>query len=308
MIDKYFLNSDHQSLVVITPSKTAAKEEADKVAAELARYKQSLSPEALQQLVQSTKKLMERQAAEDRPEDLRKLPMLSLADIDKKAERLPSSETEIDGVKTLFHEMATNKIAYLNLYFDASAVPENHLPYLALLEETLGKVDTQKYKYGDLVNAINIQTGGIDFENHTFADKDHDDRYQPKFAVHAKVLMDKLPQSFELIHEILFNSRFDDQSRIKEIIKEVKSRLEMIFNQNGQSVVVRRLGSYFSAASRYSEQLGGLGFYHFICDLDKNLADRFAGITQILSELTDHLFAKNRLVISVTGDQANSIA
>lgn len=304
LIDKYLLNSDHQSFVMIRPSKTVAKEEADKVAAELSRHKQSLSPEALQQLVQSTKKLMERQSAEDSPEDLRKLPLLSLTDIDKKAERLPSAETEIAGVKTLFHEIATNKIAYINLYFDASAVPESHLPYLALLEETLGKVDTQKYKYGDLDSAINIQTGGISFENHTFSDKDRDDLYQPKFAVHVKVLADKLPESFELIHEILFHSRFDNQSRLREIIKEIKSRLEMIFNQNGQSVVVRRLGSYFSAASRYSEQLGGLSLYHFISDLDKNLNERFADLTRILFELTEHLFAENHLVISVTGDQA----
>ncbi|RYL94292.1 insulinase family protein [Sporolactobacillus sp. THM7-4] len=303
LIKNYLLDSDHQTLVMIKPSKTIADEESEKIAERLSRFKQSLNAEELSRLVESTQKLKERQASEDRPEDLRKLPMLSIEDIDKKAEQLPLTETNIGDVKTLFHELSTNKIAYISLYFDASSIPSDQIPYLALLEEVMGKVDTEKYKYSDLVNEINIQTGGIDFENDTFSDKENDDRYQPKFAVRVKTLVSKLPESLNLIDEILNRSKFDSESRIKEIIKEIKSRLEMSFNQNGQSVVLRRLGSYMSQASQYTEQLKGLGFYRFIGELDKNLADRFNETAQILKRITDQLFIKEGLTVSVTGDE-----
>ncbi|RYM04767.1 insulinase family protein [Sporolactobacillus sp. THM7-7] len=304
LIEKYLLHSYHQSLVIIKPSQTMAKEESTKVAEHLSQYKQSLSKEALNELVESTKKLKKRQTAEDRPEDLKKLPILSLKDIEKKAEELPLTETAINGVKTLFHDLETNKIAYISLYFDASSVSEDRIPYLALLEEALGKVDTEKYKYGDLVSEINIQTGGVVFDNQTFVDKEDNRNYAPRFSVRAKILQNKLPGAFALLHDILFGSHFDDQTRLKEIIKEIKSRLEMSFNQNGQSVASRRLASYFSPSARYNEHLKGLGFYQFICELDKNLAVRFEEVRKTLSELTEQLFNRDNLIASVTGDQA----
>ncbi|GGL51560.1 insulinase family protein [Sporolactobacillus putidus] len=303
LIEKYLLNSRHQSFVTIRPSRTLAEEEASQTAEKLADYKKSLSKEALDQLVTETKNLKERQSSKDQPEDLRKIPLLSLNDVDKKAEEIPRSETEIDGVKTLFHDLATNKIAYVSLYFDASGVPEAYIPYLSLLQETLGKVDTDKYTYSDLVSEINIQTGGVGFDNQSFADKESDEIYKPRFAVRTKILTDKLPEAFDLLHEILFHSRFDNPSRLKEIIKEMKSRLEMAFNQGGQSVAARRLASYFSRVARYREQLKGLRFYQFICELDKDLDGRFDEIHGALAELAGQLFTEDRLVVSITGDQ-----
>lgn len=303
LIEKYLLNSRHQSFVTIRPSQTLAEEEARQIAGKLADYKQSLDGDALDRLVDSTKKLKERQSSQDRPEDLKKIPLLSLGDVDRKAEEIPRSETEIDGIKTLFHDLMTNKITYVSLYFDASAVPKVHIPYLTLLQEVLGKVDTQKYKYSDLVSEINIQTGGIGFDNQAFADKESDEIYKPRFVVRAKILADKLPEAFDLLHEILLHSRFDNPVRLKEIIKEMKSRLEMVFNQGGQSVAARRLASYFSRVARYREQLKGLSFYQFICGLDKNPDGHFAEIRETLGALASQLFTKDQLVVSITGDQ-----
>ncbi|MET1249282.1 insulinase family protein [Sporolactobacillus sp. STCC-11] len=304
LIEKYLLNSNHQTFVTIAPSKTIADKEAKFVETKLADVKKSLSAEGVQQIIEETKKLKERQSGADKPEDLRKIPTLSVADVEKKAEELPLKEVTIDSVKALHHDLETNKIAYVSLYFDASAVSADQISALTLLQEILGKVDTENYAYSDLVSAINSQTGGIDFDNQTYSDKSDDDTYAPKFSAKTKVLQDKLPQAFALIHEIIYHSKFDNASRIREIVKEIKSRVEMSFNQNGQSVVVRRLGSYFSQAAAYSEKLRGLDFYRFISDLDKNWDARFNELSGTLSALAKLLFNKESLVASITGDAA----
>ncbi|MFT8310098.1 MAG: insulinase family protein [Sporolactobacillus sp.] len=302
LIEKYLINSNHQTFVTIAPSKTIAEKEAKKVEAALADAKQKLDAEGVQQIIDETKKLKERQSSADSPEDLRKIPTLVLSDVERKAEDLPLKETAIDDVKTLYHDLESNKIAYVNLYFDATAVPADQISCLTLLQEVLGKVDTEKYAYSDLVSEINIQTGGIDFDNQTFSDKSDDDAYAPKFSVKTKVLVEKLPQAFALIHEILYHSKFDDAARIREIVKEIKSRVEMSFNQNGQSVVVRRLGSYFSQAAAYSEKLRGLDFYQFISDLDKNWDARIDQLSDTFASLAKQLFTKTALTASVTGN------
>jgi len=302
LIEKYLINSNHQTFVTIAPSKTIAEKEAKKVEAALADAKQKLDAEGVQQIIDETKKLKERQSSADTPEDLRKIPTLALSDVERKAEDLPLKETAIDDVKTLYHDLESNKIAYVNLYFDATAVPADQISCLTLLQEVLGKVDTEKYAYSDLVSEINIQTGGIDFDNQTFSDKSDDDAYAPKFSVKTKVLVEKLPQAFALIHEILYHSKFDNAARIREIVKEIKSRVEMSFNQNGQSVVVRRLGSYFSQAAAYSEKLRGLDFYQFISDLDKNWDARIDQLSDTFASLAKQLFTKTALTASVTGN------
>ncbi|WP_100486216.1 insulinase family protein [Sporolactobacillus pectinivorans] len=303
LIEKYLLNSDHESLVVVKPSKTLADEEARTVAEKLAKFKQSLDSESLNQLVTSTKKLQERQASEDRSEDLRTIPLLSLDDIDKKTEELPLSEIDLDGAKTLYHELPTNKIAYLSLYFDTAALAEDQIPWIALLKELLGKIDTAKYSYESLVNEVNIQTGDVHFETNVISDKDNDDVYTTQFSVKAKILQDKLPAAFDLIHEILYNSRFDNKERLKAIIKEIKSRMEIAFNQSGQSVAVRRVGAYFSKSAAYKERLRGLTFYQFIRSLDQNFDESYAKAADTLRALTGALFSKDRLVIGLTGDR-----
>lgn len=303
LIDKYLLKSRHMSLVVVKPSKTLAAEEEGAVKEKLADLKQRLDDQALQQLVADTKKLQERQASQDRPEDLRKIPLLSLNDIDKKSPGLPLEETSLSGIRTLYHELPTNKIAYLSLYFDTASIPEEQISWLALLKELLGKIDTEKYDYETLVNEINIQTGDIHFETNVITDKDQDDIYQTKFTVRAKMLYDKLPAAFGLIREMLYHSRFDNKKRIQAIIKEIKSRIEIAFNQSGQAVAARRTAAYFSQSAAYKERLRGLTFYHFIRGLDRDFDSRFDEIAGNLETLVRTLFSKDRLIIGLTGDR-----
>ncbi|WP_010631808.1 insulinase family protein [Sporolactobacillus vineae] len=302
LIEKYLLNSNHESLVVVKPSRTMAGEEAEALNRKLAEFKKRLDPSALNQLAANTKKLQQRQSSEDRPEDLRKIPLLSLDDIDKKTEALPLSETEIDGVKTLFHDLPTNKIAYLGLYFDTAAVPQDQIPLLALLKELLGKIDTETYDYEALVNELNIQTGDVHFETNVISDKTDDSQLATKFTVKAKILQDKLPEGIRLIHDILGRSRFDNKKRIHDLVKEIKSRLEIAFNQSGNAVALRRVGAYFSKSAAYKERLRGLAFYQFIRDLDAGFDQKYDQLASELKQLTGSLFSKDRLIIGLTGN------
>lgn len=303
LVKKYLIASRHQSLVVVKPSTRLAENESKKIAERLAEFKQNLKPEALDALVESTKKLKTRQTNPDRPEDLDKLPVLSLRDIDRKAEELPVRRTSFGGTDTLIHEIETSKIAYINLYFDTMDVPEDEIVYLGLLETMLGRINTDRFPYKELVNEINIRTGGIDFTNQVFAGKNNDMPLKTAFTLKAKILADKLPEAFELIQEIVLDSRFDDQSRLREIIREVKSRLEMSFNQNGQSVAMKRLASYMSVSGRRNEQLSGLSFYQFVCELEAQFESRIGAVQKKLAALAQRLFTTGHLIASVTGDK-----
>ena len=66
---------------------------------------------------------------------------------------------------------------------------------------------------------------------------------------------------FELFEDILLHTHFDDEKRLREILNQLKSRLEMGFMSNGHSTAVNRAMSYFNQGSWYKELVEGIAFY-----------------------------------------------
>ncbi len=303
LIKNYLLNNDHRSLIVMTPKKGLAEERNKNTLEELMNQKESLSEQEIANLIANTKNLMEYQAKQDSPEEIEKIPLLSPDDIENKAKELPLEELKKDGLTILKHSMFTNEIGYVNLLFDTSTIPQDLLPYSTLLSYVLGRINTKNYSYEDLSNEINLNTGGINFSTRVYSEKDTDKNYHQKFVVNSKSLVDKAPQLFDLIGEIIGNTRFDNKDRLKEIIQEIKSRVEnKIFNQ-GHSIAINRVLSYFSPVGQLSELTGGLSFYKFIAELEKNYDSQMDNIIDNLQKISAYIFNKNNLLISITSSE-----
>lgn len=300
LIQEYLLNNNHRSLLIVKPKKGLSEEKAKEVRDELEAYRAKLSEDEINKIIEGTKRLKLRQVTPDSPEDQEKIPMVSLEDINPKAEKLPIAERQEDGIKILAHQMFTNKIGYVNLLFDSTAVEQELLPYIGLLAGVMGKVSTNKLSYGDLSNEINIHTGGIDYSVDAYTEKDNDEKYYPKFSIKARALTDKMPKLFEILGEIIGHTRFDEKKRLKEIIREMKSRLEMTIFNRGHIVAGNHLLSYFSPLGKYNEVLKGLDFYKFIAGLEKDLDGRIDEISSNLMKVSNAIFNRENLIISYT--------
>ena len=302
LIKKYFIHNLHGSLLIVKPLKGLAEKKAEFIKKELSAYKAKLSDTELNNVISQTKKLKERQVAPDSAEDLKKIPLLDLEDIDKNADKLGLLEKSIGKVKVLHCPVFTNKISYINLYFDSNVVPQDKIPYLSILSSVLGKISTEKYYYEDLVNELNIYTGGVKFANGAFAQNGSWDEFNPKFVIKTKVLSNNIPKLMELLKEILTATEFDDKKRLKEIIQETKSRMEMMMFDRGHIVAANHLTSYFSPQGKYDDLLSGLSFYRFIVELDKNFEANIKEIVDTLKDITSKLFSKENIVVNVTSE------
>jgi len=303
LIERYLLKNTHRSLVMVLPQKGLAEKKELEVQKKLDEFKKGLSEEELKKLVEETEELKKRQMTPDPKEYIEKIPMLSLKDIDRKAEHLPFDEREEQGVKVLSHPIFTSGIIYMNLYFDSRAVRYEDLPYLSLLSRLLGRINTDRYSYSDLSNYINIHTGGVYLTNESFGDKDEDETYFPKMAVKSKALVKKLPELCDIVGEITARSRYDDVKRLREIVQETKSRFEMSIYDQGHLLASSRLLSYFSHKGRYAERLGGIDFFHFICDLERNFDKQAEEVLHRLKTIAGLVFIPENLTVSVTADE-----
>ena len=107
----------------------------------------------------------------------------------------------------------------------------------------------------------------------------------------------------ELISELIIESKIEDKKRIKELLQQIKSRIEMNIFNIGHSIVSQRVGSYFSPSGKYKEQLKGLDFYWFISDIVENFDNNSEKIMSNLNKVYNNIFNINNLIISFTGDE-----
>ena len=304
VIKKYFLTNNHKTLLVLEPSKTMAAEKAAKLEKKLAEIKASLTDEELEGIIAQTAKLKAMQQEKDSPEALQKIPVLELQDINKKPENLPLTEKMLEDIRVLHSDIKTSGIAYLNLYFDASVLPQELLPYGYLLTEILGTVDTEQHSYGEIDNLLNLHTGGVSYNLVPYLEKDKPDSCLPKLKVKAKALLHKLPQLCSLLTEILTGSSFADKKRLEEVLRQSRASMEMDMLRVSHQIMMSRLMSYTSPAGKYNEA-GSLEFYWFVRDLTDNFAARYEEMAASLRKAAQYLFRKQGLIVGVTLPEAD---
>lgn len=300
LINQYFLNNPHTNYLQASPSNTIAEEKTKQLQAKLQVYKESLSKEELQQLIEDTKALKTYQSTPSTEEELATIPQLTKDDINDYVEPLNNQIKEINGIKVINHELFTNGIGYLKLLFNTINVPSHLVPYLGLLIETLSNVDTANYTYQNLTQEINLTTGGINFDMNILVNQE--DQMLPYFVVDARALYDKMDSVFNLITEITTTSKLNNSKRLQEIIAKLKSNLQMQLMSAGHSAATIRAGSYIRPHMYYKDQTQGIGLYELIQDLEQNFDSKKDEIAQNLSTLMQYVFRKENLTISFTGE------
>ena len=302
LIERYLIQNNHSAVVIVTPEVGLTAKKEQQLAEKLKVYKESLSKEEIQKIMEDTKKLHEYEDTPSAKEDVEKIPLLSRKDIERTIRPLYNKEKILEGIKLLHHKMYTNNIAYMKFSFDVSDLGKK-AGYLGLLSTVLGYVDTKNYSYLDLANEINIHTGGIGTAISIYNHVKKENQFTARFEIRVKTLYEKLPKAMEFMTEILGNTIFDNEKRLKEIIAEIKSRLEMRLTSRGNATAVKRAMSYFSESDMFDDMSCGIGYYDFIADLDKNFDDKKTDIIFELKQLANCIFRKENLWISFTANK-----
>ena len=302
LIQEYLLDNTHGSSVTVKPKRGLGNEREEALAKELSDYKASLSDEEIKKLIEDTEHLKKYQEEPSSDEDLRKLPMLTRADMKKNAMPFSNIEDELLDVKVVRHDIESNGIDYISFLFDAGDFAQSELGYLGFFTNALGLVSTEKYSYTDLANATNIYTGGISTGTASHPDIKDRNNFVFKFEVKLKVLEKNLDKALELMEQMLLSSDFTDTKRLGELVAQIKARLQANLSSSGHLVAAMRSMSSFSRYALYQDELKGVAFYRSICRIEKELLESPKSVSDKLAAIAKKLFARNRMLISFTGN------
>ena len=302
LIKQYILQNTHKSYCLLMPKKGLNNEIAEREKARLAAYKETLSTADIEEIRANMMHLKEYQSSGDAEEDLRKIPMLAIDDIEKHAKKINNRTLEIEHVKVLSHDIFTNGITYLSLNFCMDDIDYDKFPVIALLTEIFKYVDTEHFSYSELSNEINLYTGGIGFST-TVTNKKEYGGYVTHFVVSAKMLDAQLDKAMELIEEILFTSKLSDKKRLKEIIAETRAAMKDDLLANGHTTAAGRATAYISKIGVVKELTEGVDYYMYLSDLDDHFEERYEELAADLQEVLGQLLRRDSLLVNFTSDK-----
>ena len=302
LIQNYLLDNPHGAIVIVTPEKGRTARMETELEEKLQEYKASLTAEEIETFVQKTHALEDYQSEPESEENLEKIPALKREDISREIEPIINEELTLAGVPVIFHEIETNGIGYVDVLFDMSSVEEEDLPYVGILQSVLGIIDTKHYDYGTLFNEINVNTGGIGTSLELYNDVTNirEKAFKATFEIKGKALYGKLPVAFDMMREILMESKLDDGKRIREILAMLKSRLLMKFQSSGHVTAVLRAQSYASPAAKLKDMTNGIAFYETVSYLEEHFEEEKEKLSEKLIDLSKKLFRGDNMMLSYT--------
>lgn len=303
LTEKCILNNSHKSLVTVVPKVGLADEEDAKLRERLAEYKASLSEAEISKIVEDTAELIKYQEMEEKPEDLARIPLLSIEDIKKETAPLYNDVRSIKDRLSLYHPIDTRGIDYIRIGFKANGLPKDCVPYLGIFKSMIGLLSTKNYSYSELSNAINIRTGGISPSINTYTNSKKLEEITYTLEWKAKVLEGSVNDAIELISEMIFNTIFSDNKRNYELIAELKSHMQASAMNAGHHLAITKCGSYFSKAAALNNTITSFEMYRLVECMEKDFDSYAKELTDKLETIRDYLFTSGNVFFDFAGSE-----
>ena len=303
MIRTHLLDNTHRTTLVLRPDGGQAEREEAAERARLDAARDAMSENEISAAVEVTRKLKVLQNAADKPEDLAKIPTITVSDLPREGISIPTEDTSVDGVRTLFHDLATNGIVYFDIGFDLKTLPRDLLPYLPLFSRALKQTGTGGQDFVSLTQRIGRSTGGIAVSLLASPVLDSDEA-AALLLVRGKAVADKAGEMLDIVHDILTDARLDNRDRLRQIVAEDKARAEASLVPAGHQYAMLRLRSTLHEADWLSEQTGGITQMLFRRELAENIENDWPSVLGALEAIRRHLVNANAAIVNVTTDAA----
>ncbi|MCF8296651.1 MAG: insulinase family protein [Saprospiraceae bacterium] len=299
IIKMYLIENKYKSTVILIPKSGLQSEKERVLQNSLRQKKDSMTKMELKKLIQTNSEFSNWQKKPDKWQDLQKIPHLKLSDINKESRRIIYEVTEDDKMTVLKTQYKENGLIYLNLKFPATHLNRDEWKWMGLLFWLLKKVDTRNYKYHELAEMINRNTGGIQFNPES---KKHVTNHKLDWigiSISTKLLYEKINNLPVMLEELLENSLFEDKKRIEQVLRETLSIYERFIVNAGTPVTINRAYSKINKSFAFIEEIHSLTFYHFLRILIENFDLRFSEIRDNLYSVYKRLFNSNSMLLSI---------
>ena len=293
------LDNQHRVTLVMAPDQEMASRRQAAEAQQLAEIKATLNEDDKQSIIELAEKLKQRQEQKD---DESVLPKVGLEDVPPDLHDLSCAEHSLGNLTLHNYAQGTNGIVYQQLISplpNLSAEQVALLPYytsalteVGLKEQDYLQVQARQASVCGSISAFTSMRGSIDSEQDISS----------YLVLSSKALSRNHEQQSQLMRDTLESARFDEHSRLRELVSQQRARREQSITGNGHGLAMTAAAAKLSPIAQLSHELSGLAGIKAIKTLDKQLEDdaKLSEYAQAISELHQTLMANPHQVLHVT--------
>lgn len=297
LLETSILKSEHHAQIELVPKEIdATKDEKEKLEA---IYKK-LTEADKKQIKDEVEQLRSLQEAEDAPEDLAKLPRLSIQDLADYKAHPAMQHKKLENFDLLYHDLPTKKIIYARQYFPIQHLMLEDIAPLALMSSLFGKLATDAYTAEELDTKISLKLGNLTTSLAAYNKEDGSGDFGAYFKVSASALPENVEEIATLPAHIWAHTNYHDEARIYAILQQEKQNYIANFTSNGSGSAVSRLYSQISAAGRFADEVSGVNNYLYLTDLLDHWDEKKEAFFATLDRLQKTVFTKEGLFVSLT--------
>ncbi|MBR2256957.1 MAG: insulinase family protein [Blautia sp.] len=212
-------------------------------------------------------------------------------------------ETVEDGIRHIDVTADTEGIGSVELLLDTSGFDQEDIHWLRLYAGLLTSLDTRIHLKGDLASLCRryLHDSAISVTSY----HDGKEGFHPWLELSWISLDDDLDEGYDLIRELLFETRFDDPDKILDMIKTIQAGYQHDIPDSIEQILVDRSFALCSQGIRYNSYVNGLEYYEFLFRTQKLLQEEPGAVTAKLQGIQAALDNRTNAVVIFAGNESS---
>lgn len=305
---RLLLDNSHRVTLVMSPDKTLSSARTEAEAGKLAQRKAQMDEDEKKAVIKLAADLVQRQGQVD---DESILPKVELSDIPASLPELKAQNRVLDGRKLTAYGQGTNGLVYQQAIASLPQLEADQMPLLPLYSSMLTELGLGDTSYLEAQRRQAATVGSINAFTSMRGTVEDEQSVSGHFIISSKALLKNSADQSTLMRDTLESVRFDETTRIKELISQQRARRDQGITGNGHGLAMAAASAGLSPLAKLNHGLSGLAGIRAIRALDDSLRDEeaLAVFAADLGDVHSQVTAMPIQLLTVAqGHQVNDVA
>lgn len=285
LVQRWLLDNPHRVRVTLAPDTRLSERRREQEAARLEKIRTALTAEEAEEIRRQAAALQARQTKKDDPEIL---PRVGREDIPADLRVAQGSETKLRqggiDVPLAVYAQGTNGLVYEQLILDLPPLGTEELELLPLYTALVSELGAGARDYLAMQQWQSRVSGGLRMSHSVRGDLENPNAGLGHLIFSGKALAHQADAFNLLMRTTLEELRFDEGSRVREFVAQMKARWENSVTGQGHALAMQAASAPFSAVAAFNQRVGGLHGIRRLKALDAAIAQDDA-LDELLARL-----------------------
>ena len=289
LVKDLLLNNQHRIRLVMKPDTELARQKEQAEKDRLSKINANLTDDEKQAIVDSAAALKERQ---EMVEDLEILPKVGIEDVPTEIAYAEKQAVVKTPLPLTSYSAGTNGLAYQQIIMPMPALSDAQMDLLPLYSTCVTEMGVGSRDYQQTQLWHSSVVGAYSASASVRSDKDSLEQLHGNISFSSKGLARNQQAMSDLMQESLQYARFDELTRLRELVSQIRTYRESSITGNGHVLAMTAAASGLSANGNLSQRWGGMAGLASLKALDQSLES-----SEGLEALASQLAAIHQLVL-----------